>query len=108
MMKYNILQIADISRTGCDYAFMNYKFAQSHGFNITRDYKVTYTGYLTSWNEDADPYNILEDLFCQFNQSRPIDFHGHSLSVSDIVILHCENKPSRFFYCDSFGWEEII
>lgn len=105
MIKYDILQIANTK--GCDYAFMSYKFAQSHGFNIIRDYEVTYKGYL-SWNEDADPYNILEDLFCKFNQSRPEDFKGHSLSVSDIVILHYADKPSRFFYCDSFGWKEII
>jgi len=30
----------------------------------------------------------LEDIFIKFNEDRPKDFQGHSLSVSDIVVLN--------------------
>ena len=48
----------------------------------------------------------LEDVFHKFNVEKPIDFTGHSLSVSDVVeILDGENKGA--YFCDSFGFKEI-
>lgn len=48
----------------------------------------------------------LEDVFHKFNVEKPIDFMGHSLSVSDIVeILDEENKGT--YFCDSFGFKKI-
>lgn len=50
--------------------------------------------------------NNLEDVFFKFNVEKPIDFTGHSLSVSDVVeILDGENKGA--YFCDSFGFKEI-
>ena len=37
-----------------------------------------------------------------FNEHRPEDFKGHSLSVSDVV-----ERPDGFLYCDDFGWMEL-
>ena len=48
---------------------------------------------------------ILETLFRRFNVSRPFDFHGHSLSVSDIVVL--SGGVNGTYYCDIFGWTEV-
>lgn len=50
--------------------------------------------------------NDLEDVFRKFNVEKPIDFTGHSLSISDIVeILDGENKGA--YFCDSFGFKKI-
>ena len=47
-------------------------------------------------------YEVLEDLFRIFNVHRPADFKGHSLSVSDVVVVN-----GRAFYCDKVGWVEV-
>lgn len=42
----------------------------------------------------------------RFNIDRPADFHGHSLSVSDIVVLHQDGKDTAH-YCDRFGFSQV-
>ena len=48
----------------------------------------------------------LESLYTEFNINRPVDFAGHSLSVSDIVVLSDKGKNTAY-YLDSVGWEQI-
>ena len=38
-----------------------------------------------------------------FNLSKPNDFHGHSLSVSDVVELDGEK-----YYVERFGWKKVL
>jgi len=45
---------------------------------------------------------ILDMLFTEFNLNHPDDFHGHSLSVSDVVVLN-----GTIYYCDSLCWKKI-
>jgi len=45
---------------------------------------------------------LLEKMFNTFNQERPTDFLGHSLSVSDLVEI-----DGAYYFCDSFGWVEV-
>ena len=49
---------------------------------------------------------MLEELYAKFNVSRPDDFTGHSLSVSDIVALR-ENGVVSCHYVDSIGFKEL-
>ena len=55
---------------------------------------------------DDDTGRILENFFYIFNDERPGDFVGHSLSVSDIVALKQDGKVS-YHYCDSVGFKEL-
>ena len=66
---------------------------------------------------DKDNYNIvyeapmkpgttLDDLYFQFNMQRPLDFRGHSMSVSDVVVLH-QGEEDKAFYVDRFGFTEL-
>lgn len=48
----------------------------------------------------------LESLYTEFNINRPVDFAGHSLSVSDIVVLSDKGKNTAY-YLDTTGWEQI-
>ena len=82
---FGIYQIKDDS-PGENYAFMNMRFIESHGMQIKKeDYKLVYVGELLG--------NMsLDDIFERFNIDRPKDFHGHSLSVSDIVVLNDGEK----------------
>lgn len=67
----------------------NYEAVYAHGIRISED--VTQT---------------LENLYYIFNQERPEDFKGHSLSVSDIVALKRDGVVS-YYYCDSVGFKEL-
>lgn len=55
---------------------------------------------------DDDTGRILENFYYIFNDERPGDFVGHSLSVSDIVALKQDGKVS-YYYCDSVGFREL-
>ncbi len=48
----------------------------------------------------------LGDLYFQFNVNHPLDFRGHSLSVSDVIVLH-QNDTEEAFYVDRFGFTEV-
>lgn len=48
----------------------------------------------------------LEDIYTRFNINRPADFTGHSLSISDIVVLH-ENGRDTAHYCDRLGFSQV-
>lgn len=99
--KYKILQLPIES----DYIFMNYDFAKKHGFDLM-DYKKVYSGE----EEARDVDDLVNYLFEKFNVNHPDDFKGHSMSVSDIVLVE-ENQrgnTAKFeyaHYCDSFGWK---
>ena len=55
---------------------------------------------------DDDTGRILENFYYIFNDERPGDFVGHSLSVSDIVALKQDGKVS-YHYSDSMGFQEL-
>lgn len=68
------------------------------------DYQVAYDGQLGT--------NDLEVIFERCNMDHPPGYHGHSLSMSDVVELYDGNannagKNSSFHYCDRFGFQEI-
>ena len=66
-------------------------------------YEVVYTAPLRPYK---DLNTMLEELYEKFNVSRPDDFTGHSLSVSDIVALR-ENGAVSCHYVDSVGFKEL-
>ena len=96
---FGIYQIKDDS-TGENYAFMNMSFIESHGMQIKKeDYKLVYVGeFLGNMS--------LDDIFERFNIDRPKDFRGHSLSVSDIVVLNDGEKVTAHFV-DSISFEQL-
>ena len=66
-------------------------------------YEVVYTAPLLPYK---DQNTMLEELYAKFNISRPDDFTGHSLSVSDIVALR-QNGVVSCHYVDSIGFQEL-
>ena len=96
---FGIYQIRDDS-PGTTYAFRNMNFIESHDLQVRKeDYKLVYVGELQG--------NVsLEDIFERFNIHRPEDFRGHSLSVSDIVVLNNGEKVTAHFV-DSISFQEL-
>ena len=72
------------------------------------NYEQIYTGTLSenSADEPASHTEVLESLYEKFNLQHPADYRGHSLSVSDIVVLH-ENGRDTAYFCDSIGFKEV-
>ena len=66
------------------------------------DYEVVYEGEVGEFRGNA----TLEALYTQFNTDHPEDFRGHSLSVSDVIVISVDGKDTAYF-CDSFGFTEM-
>ena len=45
-------------------------------------------------------------IYERFNIQRPADFTGHSLSVSDVVVLN-DGSTVKAYYVDSIGFAEL-
>lgn len=85
---------------GCDTSAVDQMVRKAH-------YSQVYSGpipdeCLGMQSTDA----ILESLYTKFNLDRPADFHGHSLSVSDVIVLKQEGQITSY-YTDSFGFEKL-
>ena len=86
-----------------DLRFLDYEKLEIMGQKPDpKKYEKVYSGYL----DDIQAENKLEQLFYIFNMERPDDFAGHSLSVSDIVVINDENG-SHAYYVDSVGYKDI-
>lgn len=97
--RYEIYQLGEESALR-DLKFMNLDYFREKG-SIARkeDYDLVYTAPLKA--EDT-----LDSLYEKFNLDHPADFTGHSLSVSDVVLLH-RNGEDHAWFVDSFGFTEI-
>ena len=97
--QFGIYQITDRDPEH-DYRFMGLDFVQKKGVTVSRaNYDLIYAAPLT--NKDT-----LEAIFERFNIQRPADFTGHSLSVSDVVVLN-DGSTVKAYYVDSIGFAEL-
>ncbi len=84
--------------------YMNSQYLREHGLEPAFDhYEAVYSGSLPS---DGDTEARLDDLYMKFNTAHPQDFTGHSLSVSDIVVLKQQGSVSSH-YVDSVGFVQL-
>ncbi|MBR6622539.1 MAG: DEAD/DEAH box helicase family protein [Ruminococcus sp.] len=99
---YSIYQLKDDDESR-KHLFLNSADLEKSGYspNIA-DYELKYTGALS----DIPDTNKLEGIYYRFNMERPDDFTGHSLSVSDIIVIEDENNKTAHFV-DSVGYKEI-
>ncbi len=97
--RYAIYQIRDDSK-GRDYLFMGTDYLKKQGFSMDYDdYQMVYSDVLGE-NE------TLDSLYEKFNIGRPLDFTGHSLSVSDVVAIKRDGNVTAH-YVDSYGYTEL-
>lgn len=97
-MMYGIYQLKKDKLA--DYGFESYdRVIAQHGDGAVRmdNYSSVYEFDLESTAELR-----LDDIYDIFNMSSPPDYHGHSLSVSDVVRI-----DSDFYYCDNIGWKKL-
>ena len=96
---YSIYQL-DLSDNTDNLRFMSLDWLEKKGLPVDRDnYQMVYAAQLS-------PGETLEDIYTRFNIDHPEDFKGHSLSVSDVVVLHEKGSDSAY-YVDSIGFKEL-
>ena len=83
-----------------DFRFEPYDRLQAVGLTVDpANYDLIYTAPLA-------PDMSLDDIFTRFNIDHPADFKGHSLSVSDVVVLHQAGQDTAH-YVDRFGYQQV-
>jgi len=61
------------------------------------------------WSGETDEPD-LDGIFMMFNLKHPVDFTGHSLSVSDVVEILDDGSNTILpgcYFCDTMGWEKV-
>ena len=96
---FSIYQIKGGDETR-DFRFEPYDRLQAAGNVVDKaNYELVYSAPLA-------PETSLEDIYTRFNIDHPKDFKGHSLSVSDVVVLHQDGQDTAH-YVDSFGYKSV-
>ena len=96
---FSIYQIKGGDETR-DFRFEPYDRLQAAGNVVDKaNYELVYSAPLA-------PETSLEDIYTRFNIDHPKDFKGHSLSVSDVVVLHQDGQDAAHFV-DSVGFREV-
>lgn len=69
---------------------------------VPENYEQVYMGELSEFRGRTQG-ETLEAIYTKFNIDHPADYKAHSLSVSDIVVLH-ENRENSAHFVDTFGF----
>lgn len=95
---YSIYQLKDSSELR-DYRFETLNGLDVQGLTVERGhYELAYRAQLTAGE-------TLERIYQRFNTNHPPDFKGHSLSMSDVIVLR-KNGLETTYYVDRFSFEE--
>lgn len=98
--EYRIYQIREDLPGRRDLSFIPYDVLHSMGE------KVRFENYSLIYEGTTAVETTLEDLFVMFNMNHPEGFRGHSLSVSDVVVVR-ETGEWTGYYVDSFGFRKL-
>lgn len=96
---YEIYQLKEAPETR-ELQFMRYE----KGKTISRDnYSLVFANICVDIPNDNE---LLDSLFFTFNHIRPFKYQGHSISVSDVIVLQ-DGEHRAAYYVDSIGFKEI-
>ena len=102
---YLVMQLHQDADPALRFAAMRYLNKQNIAPSI-ENYEILYRGNLPEGKRSVPQAELLEQLYQKFNCARPTDYHGHSLSVSDVIMLNQDGKISAH-YVDSIGFKEL-
>lgn len=92
------------------YLFESFSYVTKNEHRIKlNDYKPVYISNLSDLDlqEETNELDMLDVIYETFNINRPEDFNGHSLSVSDVVVIKKRGKDVTSYYVDNFGYKEV-
>ena len=98
--RYLLYQVKLEGENVRDLAFRSYDEIQADHLSVKpENYNCVYSGRLAEGQ-------TLDGIYEKFNLHRPLDFLGHSLSVSDVIVTNRDGQEQAF-YVDSFGFKEV-
>lgn len=98
--RYVIYQV----RANAPFAFLNWETANKYTEWSFIPYRSVWNGY----EEAADNMDLINYLWEVFNTNHPDGYRGHSMSVSDVILVEdIETNEKKYYYCDSIGWKDI-
>ena len=88
------------------YAFEGIK-SLMHYELIKSEKDISISNYEQKWisHRDANKPLNLDDIFRKFNLDRPAEFTGHSLSVSDVIVVTDCSKRKYAYYVEPAGFK---
>lgn len=90
----------DENTIGKEHLFRGMDYVKEHGLEVdAANYKCVYSDRMLESDD-------LDGLYATFNDNPPADYKAHSMSVSDVVIMH-QNGEIKAYYVDRFGFEEL-
>ena len=102
---YLVMQLQQDADPALRFAAMRYLEKKNIAPSI-ENYEILYRGNLPEGKRSVPQAELLEQLYQKFNFARPTDYHGHSLSASDVIMLNQDEKISAH-YVDSIGFREL-
>ena len=97
--RYAIFQINEDGK-GREYLFANIDYIKNHRMEIRgEDYALVYGSRLK-------PEDNLDKIYERFNLNHSEGYTGHSLSVSDVIVVNRGGKATAHFV-DSFGFPQL-
>ena len=102
---YLLMQLKRDADPALRFASMRYLEKQNIAPSI-ENYEILYRGNLPTGKRSVPQPELLEQLYQKFNCAQPMDYHGHSLSVSDVIMLNQDGKILAH-YVDSIGFKEL-
>lgn len=97
--KYSIYQLKDGEELHY-HRFVSFEELKKH------DLKVDVNNYEFVYSDDLKENDTLDTIYNKFNTAHHDDFRGHSLSVSDVIVIEKENEISSY-YVDRIGFKEL-
>lgn len=96
---FELFQLKEVSENQ-ELQFTSYDRLKKSGHTVRkRRYHRVYSGTLYQGE-------TLDSIYERFNLHHPGDFRGHSLSVSDVIVLHQDNQE-KAYYVDAFGFQQV-
>ncbi len=97
--KYSIYQLKDGEELHY-HRFVSFEELKKNDLKIdVNNYEFVYSG-------DLKENDTLDTIYNEFNIEHPDDFRGHSLSVSDVIVIEKDNEISSY-YVDRAGFKEL-
>ena len=89
-----------------DIRFMDSSYLEKKGIEPNRDNYTLVYSFPVLHEDLQNKSEFLEQVFEKFNTDHPKDFAGHSLSVSDVVVVQ-QNGELSAHYVDRAGFTEL-
>lgn len=98
--EYLIYQLKDTPETQ-DFRFKSYSWLELTGKTCElKNYNLVYNGAM-------EVHDTLDALYDRFNIQRPADFTGHSMSISDVVVIQQSTSEAAAYYVDNIGFKKL-